>query len=211
MKQLATSLVTKELDEGTIVAQKFQIRDEEKEYEASKVSFKVLDVRNKLIARDPDDALKVTNETVFFDGVKKDAKIPDKLGGNACGRTFPSWEGVKEFSSAEQQKQKKIAGWYTCLFGEVTFPGKSPVLVNYRLTPRQAMQWGDIQKTLGRDRSTWGKNILELSVTGMKDKPQFAEVSFKVKESNASLECVEELHSLVLDFINKHNDEILKG
>lgn len=209
MKRLATIAEKTQLPgkRSTVTEYFFVIQGEEAEYKAPEVTLRVLSIRHKLIKRDPVDPAKVINESVFFEGVKKGTQIPDKLGGNACGRTFPVWEGVKEFSAEERQRQKQLAGYYTYLIGEVTFAGKKPVLVNFRITPGQLKEWIDVQKKLPKNKSEWGKILVTAEVFGDK----YAELAFKIKDTNASTDTDNELVEQIEHFINEHNQEITNG
>lgn len=209
MKRLAT-IAEKSTIPGkrsTITEYFFVIQGEEEGFKASEVVFRPLTVLNKLIKRDPVDATKVINETVFFDGVKKGVPIPDKLGGNACGRTFPVWEGVKEFSAAERKHQKEQAGYYTYLFGEVTFPGKKPELVNFRITPGQLGAWMDVQKNFPRSKEDWGKETIKIEVFGDK----YAELAMSFISNTASTEDDNSLKANIIEFVEEHNEGITNG
>ncbi len=205
MKRLATILEKTPVPGKKAVLTEFffVLQGEEKEYKSSTVKFKLFDVQHKIIARDPVDPTKVTNETVFFERVEKGVEIPDRNGGNACGRTFPVWEGVKTFSAEERQKQKAKGGYYTFLFGEVTFPGKKPVLVNFRITPTQLGSYLEVQALLGRERAQWPANLLEIEVSGDK----FAELEFKVVEKNLDIS-EDSVSEVIQQYIQEHNEEI---
>lgn len=209
MKRLATIVETTPVPgkKATITEHLIVIQGEDTEYKSSEVGFRVLEIRHKLIKRDPVDPSKIINESVFFDGVRKDVKIPDKQGGNACGRTFPVWEGVKEFSAEERQKQKQIAGYYTFLFGEVTFPNKKPQLVNFRITPGQLGAWITAQKALPKNKSDWGKLLFNIEVSGEK----YAQLDFALKDKNASNENDAEIREHINAFITEHNEGITNG
>lgn len=209
MKQLATLSEKSQLPgkKATVTEWFFIIRGEEETYKAPSVVMKVLEVRNKLIKRDPVDPMKVVNETVFFEGIQKGVRIPDKLGGNACGRTFPVWEGVKAFSAEQQKYNREQAGYYTYLFGEVTFPDTKPMLVNFRITPGQLREWGEAQKKSlpYKKPEEWGKVLFNLEVSGEK----FAELGFSVADTNASTESDADTRQQIFEFIEQHNEGIL--
>jgi hypothetical protein len=208
MKRLATiqEKVFLEEEEATVTKFFFVIQGEEKEYKSASIDFRLLEVSNKLIKRDPVDATKVINESIFFDGVRKGVDIPDKQGGNACGRTFPVWEGVKEFSAEERQRQRGIAGFYTYLIGEVTFPKKKPELVNFRITPGQLKTWIPFAKEFPAKKD-WGTVPFSIKVKGDK----FATLAFTRKGGTASTEEDAALIEQINKFITEHNEGITNG
>lgn len=192
----------------------FQLEGEEAAFSSPTVTFKVFDAQNKLIKRDVNDSNKIVSESVFFEGIRKDTKIPDSTGTNACGRVFPAW--IDDFKSWSQDKkdafraeQKKEAGWYTFIFGEVTFPGKQPVLVNMRLTGRLSVPFGDLTKKLGREKDQWPTNLVEIKAKGLKGKPQFVDLTFDIKQSGLVLDEETTVIQEITDFINAHNDNII--
>jgi hypothetical protein len=209
MKRLATISEKSQIPgkKATITEWFFVIQGEESEYKAPSVVMKVLEVRNKLIKRDPVDPMKVVNETVFFEGIQKGVTIPDKIGGNPCGRTFPVWEGVKAFSAEQQKYNREQAGYYTYLFGEVTFPNKKPTQVNFRITPGQLREWSEAQKKSlpYKKPDEWGKVLFSIEVLGDK----FAELEFGVADTNASTESDAEVRQQIFEFIEQHNEGIL--
>lgn len=211
MKQLATTVVQvdEELKNGTIKkvpAHRIIIRGEDTEYSAEAVKFKPIEIRNKLISWE--DGKKVSNETVLFDGVRKDQRIPDRLGGNACGRSFPAWEGVKEFPKERQQAEKKKAEWYTMIFGEVTFPGKAPFVAALRITGGQSREWGAVEKMLGK-RSEWPSTLLEVKAVGRQGKEHLATPEYRIVQSGLAIEGLEALKDEIAAYITRHNDYIV--
>lgn len=209
MKRLVINKLDVEDDDGGFHTKHlFQVEGEEAAYSSSEVNFKVYETMNKLIARDEVDAMKVISESIYFDGIKKDSKIPDSAGGNACGRTFPAWEG-RAFTDEDRAKQKKIAGWYTFAFGEVTFPGKAPLLVNLRLTGRLSMPFGTVVDSLGRDKAVWPSTLINIKARPLKGKGQFADLTFTIKQTGLEVEEDTEIRTEISKFINEHNDQIL--
>ncbi|NBW16774.1 MAG: hypothetical protein EBR82_53240 [Caulobacteraceae bacterium] len=204
MKQLTTNYVEVE-DES--YKQMFQIRGEEENFSAKTVRFKPYAKVNKIIERDASDPSIVVNETIFFEGVAKGRPIPDKLGGNACGRVFPAWQNG-ELLTDEQKEAQKNKKWYDYLFGEVYFDKYPPVLVNLRLTGRLGMHFSSYLKNLGRDNGKWPSTVFELTVRGMKGKPQFAEIDITVAQGGLKLEGTEEVFQLITSYIQEHNDNI---
>lgn len=208
MKQLATAVLKSEIDvkgkKKTINEYAFQIRGEDST--AEEVTFKVLEVRNKLLKWD-DAGKQVINESVFFamDNFK-DATIPDKLGGNACGRSFPSWEGVKSFDPTRRAEESRKAKWYTFLFGEVTFPGQKPVLVNYRITGTQSMDWASIEKVIGDNLAG---ALLKLTAVGREGKDHIATTDYSILQTDLDTSGNDEAIAEINKFIDAENDKIL--
>lgn len=205
MKRLITTVVTKEDAEGNSVSKHlFQIQGEDN-FSANIVTFKVYDIQNKIIARDPTNPSTVLSETVYFDQVRKDVVIPDSAGGNACGRVFKS-SGASE---ADIAASKKASNWYTVLFGEVTFPGSEPQLVNFRMPTFVLKSWYSFQDKIGRDPSLWPSYLLELKAKPQQAKPQFTEVLFSMKDTNLTRENTQPIFDEVNSFIQDHNNNIL--
>lgn len=215
MKRLLINPVEREKEDGEWeTIHTFQIEGEETTYSSTSVNFKIFEVQNKLIARDPNNASKITSESVYFDGVRKDVKIPDSTGGNACGRVFPSWvDNFKALSKEEQEtfktEQKRKAGWYTFMFGEVTFPGKKPELVNYRLTGRLGITLGKITDEFGREKESWPTNLVEIKAKKLRGKEQFADLTFKVVQEDLICDEYQEFMAEITDFIRAHNENII--
>lgn len=212
MKQLATAVVESEIElkgkKKTVSEYQLKIRGEEETYSAEEVTIKVLTVRNKLLKWN-DAGTKVLNESVFFEMNNfKDAIIPDRLGGNACGRVFPSWEGVKKFSPERQALEKKKAAWYTFLFGEVTFPGSKPILVNYRITGTQSMDWGAIEKVIGNDVAA---ALLKLTAVGREGKKHIATTEYSIMQTDLDTSGNEDALEIIENFIEAENDKILEA
>lgn len=207
MKQLVTNYV--EIGEDNY-KQMLQVRGEEAAYSAKTVKFKPYAKFSKIIERDAEDPTIILNETVFFEAVVKGGKIPDKLGGNACGRVFPSSQKGEALSTAQKDAQKHKK-WYDYVIGEVYFDDKAPVLVNFRLTGRLGMHFGGYLKELGRDNGKWPATLFELSVRGMKGKPQFAELDIKVAQTGLSLDDTKEVFDQITEYVQEHNDAITGG
>jgi hypothetical protein len=211
MKQLQTATVKSGVEvkgkKVNVTEYAFQIRGEEAEYSAEEVTFKVLQVRNKMLKWN-DAGTQVLGETVYFEMNNfKDAMIPDTLGGNALGRVFPSWEGVKKFEQARQVAEKKKAAWYTFLFGEVTFPGKAPVLVNYRITGSQSMDWGAIEKVIGKDLDG---ALLKLTAVGREGKEHLATTEYAILQQGLDTTGNTDAHKAILEFINNENEKVIE-
>jgi hypothetical protein len=217
MKYLITTKIEKENEDGDVsVKHVFQLKDEEATHTSNVVTFKLFEKKQRLVARGS-DGIAVINESVYFDYPKKDVPIPDAKGGNACGRSFPSWEGVKTFSTERQQEERKKANYYTYIFGEVTFPGKKPELVNFRLTARSAQELDKVFDTsrskANRDTSklnpfekdTWPSFLLEMKVKGS----QYADLLFSIKESGLSTGDDEETVAEIAKSIQDFNDYIV--
>lgn len=211
MKQLATVAVNSEVEVNgkklKVTEHKIVVRGDEENYSADAVKFKPIDSRNKLIAWST-DGRQVLNESVLFDGIKKDQRIPDKKGGNACGRVFPAWEGVKSFDKDRQTVEKKKAGWYGFLFGEVTFPGKPPVLAVYRITGTQCMDWGKVEKMLGK-RHEWPNTLLEIKAVGRAGKEHLATAEYRIAQSGLEIQGIEGYKDEIESYIKRHNDVIM--
>lgn len=186
----------------------FKLADEE--LNSQTITFKLFDVQNKLVKRDPADPNKVLSETVFFDQVRKGVDIPDSTGGNACGRTFPSWEG-KKFSPAERQVQSKIANYYTYLIGEVTFPGQQPTLANFRMPSSIVKAWFNFQSNMPKDKAEWPSVLLELTAQAQQEKDQFTAVVFSIKQTGLTIdaEANKPVLKAINDFIQEHNSNII--
>lgn len=207
MKRLLLNTVQKEGEDGVVTSHVFQIQGDEAEYSSKAVAFRPYDHQIKLIARDANDPLRVTCETVFAEGVQKGIPLSDTQGGNACGRTFPSWEG-RELTKDEQQENRRRAGYYGFLFGEVTFPGKAPIVVNLRLTSKLNQTFSTFQnKELGRLRSGWPSVLMEMKAKGQSGNPQFSEIIFTKLEKSEYKPHVEVLEDIEL-FIEEHNSKI---
>jgi len=209
MKRVITNRVKVEYAPGKFAEEHvFQIAGDEMS-NATEITFKVFDVQNKLIKRDPGDPMKVLAESVYFDAVKKGVTIPDSTGGNACGRTFPSWEDRK-FTKADQQTQSKIANYYTYLFGEVTFPGQAPVLANFRMPASVVKEWYNFQpNTLGREKDKWPTYLLTLKVSAQQEKSQFAAVKFSLKDMNLAVEDANTVLEQINKHVQEHNEQII--
>lgn len=206
MKQLLATSVESEVEikgkKKTVKDHLFQIKGEEATYASEEVTLRVLAVRNKLIAWDVEGKT-VTNESVLFtlDDLN-DQNIPDKNGGNACGRSFASWNKGSAFDRAAEGKKAK---WYTYLFGEVTFPGKKPVVVNYRLTGSQSMDWGTIEKVIKDDLAS---HLLKLQAVALESNDKFAKPEYSILQSG--LDTVDSASVVAIEeFIQAENDKIL--
>lgn len=183
----------------------FRIKDEPN-YSAEEISFKVLATRNRLLSWSIEGTT-VTKESVFFEGVFKNENIPDSSGGNACGRSFATWEGVKSFDDARRAEENKKARWYTYLFGEVTFPGKAPVVVNYRLTGPQSMSWGAIEKALGKDV---GGALLKVVPVGGAKNDKFVLPEYTILQTGLDTSETKESLAAIEAYIDGENDKILE-
>lgn len=179
----------------------------EEEYTAEVVKFKPFNLQNKLVARDSAGE-KVINETVYFEGVQKDVPIPDRLGGSACGRTFPSWEGVKSFDKEKQREQSKKATFYKHIFGEVTFPGKKPLVANLRLTPGIFMgSWRDVERQLD-SKAALPSFMLKLEAEFLNEEEKYPSIKFSISDRGLPTEDNEDTIAEITKAIQDHNDYI---
>lgn len=211
MKQLMIATVQKQVGEDTLYTPVFQIRGETEEYSSNTVDFTPYDQQIKLIARDPNDPMKVTGETVYFEGVRKGVPIPDSRGTNALGRSFPSWEGGTPFDIAKRREQARIAGWYPFLFGEVTFPGKTPIMVNFRMTNRVSSLFREsgIEASLGRAKEDWPSKLLTFKVK-QGATAILPDILFTIKQSGLDLnDTTADLNRQIAAYIEEHNGQVI--
>lgn len=204
MKQLATVTINGKMlnakgKEVPTTEYALQIRGEDKEYSADEVTFKPLAYYTKILQwNEGPTKNKVVNETVYFTMDNfGDAMIEDRLGGNACGRSFKSWGKVANPNDAK---------WYGYIFGEVTFPGKAPVLVNYRITGGQCMAWGAVEKVI---KDNLPAALLKLTAVGHEDKPHLSTVAYSILQQNLDTTGNEAALKEVATFIEEQNNKIL--
>ena len=213
MKQLLTNVIqTKELTakgkEVTVNEFALQVRGEETDYSSEDVTFKVLATYSKLLQWNK-EGNRVLNETVYFEAVPKGVLIPDRLGGNACGRIFPSWQDKKSFSPSERDAANpNNAKWYTFLFGEVTFPGKAPVLVNYRITGNQCFDFGAIEKAIKDKGAKLNQTLLKLSAVPREGKEHLATTEYTILQTDLDASANAGALQQIEEFIEVENGKI---
>ena len=201
MKQLATSAEIVKVKTATgkevpTTEYAFKIRGDEAEYSSEEVTFKPLAYFTKLLQWN-EKATAVVNESIYFTMDNfKDALLEDRLGGNACGRTFKSWG---------KESNPNNAKWYGFIFGEVTFPGKAPVLVNYRITGGQCMDWGAIERVVGRNLPS---TLLKLTAVGREGKTHLATTLYTILQQDLDTSGNEEYTKQIKDFIEEENNKI---
>lgn len=162
MKQLAINTDMVDAEGNKIPMGTFYIRGE-KDYSET-VKFRPLAYYSKYIKSVKNDkGWKIENETIFVENFESPLDIK---GGIACGRLLG-----KAIPSAWTESQlKENSGKATCycfMFGLVEFPGKEPVLVNFRASPAKARVLRETLKPIDRNTLFFNEFTLKLvPVTG---------------------------------------------
>lgn len=157
-----------------------------------------------------DKKWKNENESIFFNGWEP---AYDALGTVGCGRIIGRLPAT--WSEAQKQANYKQATQYGFLFGLAKFPGKDPVLVNFRASPSKDRQIREtVVQNLPLNSDGTAKKMYQVSLKMKLSPPakgeKFTAMDLTVVDRNGSflelLPYIKEVDA----YIKSHNDRIME-